>query len=121
VSPAKAIIMLILFSNTLFNSVWAAAHLVAEQHGAFETPHIHITGDVSHHAPQQPDNADGVYVSAHGHDAESEESHFHLMVLSAESDSTTPTNLQHVKANSQCWFSRSQTYTPPIPPPTCSA
>ena len=109
-SPAKAIMMLILFSNTLFHSVWAAAHLVAEHHGAYEAPHIHINGDLSHHGE-----------NSNEHSAESEDNHFHLLTLSAESDQLSQANLQNCKAFDAGWHSRNLTYSPPIPPPYLSA
>jgi len=110
VSPAKAIIMLILFSNTLFHSVWASAHLVAEHHGAYEAPHIHINGDIDHQSG-----------SSNEHSAESEDNHFHLQTLSADSDQLNQANLQNGKAVDAGWHSRNQTYSPPIPPPYFSA
>ena len=109
-SPAKAIIMLILFSNTLFNSVWAAAHLVAEHHGAYETPHIHINGEYKH-SGSEPDE----------HSSGAEDNHFHLLTLSAENEQLSQANLQDGKAVDAGWHSRNQTYSPPIPPPYFSA
>lgn len=108
-SPAKAISLLIILSNMLFNSVLASTHLAVEHHGSYETPHIHIMAELNHQHDGTLDQD------------ETEESHFHLMTLSAESEKAIFTHLHSFKATSLSWFSINQTYSPPIPPPTFSA
>jgi hypothetical protein len=102
--------LIIIISNTLINSVWASVHLVASDHDTLESPHLHIVSDLKtlFDFGTELDEAS----------QEAEEAHFHVM-----SDLTTHYPLANsLKSNifiaSPSFDYRTQTYSPPIPPPT---
>lgn len=106
-----ALALLIILSNTLISNVWASAHLVADHHDALETPHMHLIGDLKTLFDF------GKEINPTDYE-EAEETHIHILSF-LTSDYPVP----HLSDNdsdvsSPLVIYRTQTTSPPIPPPT---
>lgn len=110
-SIKHAFALLIILSNTLFSSVWASAHLVADHHDSLESPHMHVISDIK----TLLDFGKDINPTEH---EEAEETHLHILTfLTTEyPHSASIKHSEHIRCELICY--RNQTYSPPIPPPT---
>lgn len=111
VSFKHTLALLIILSNTLLSNVWASAHLAANYHDPFETPHMHLIGDLKTLFDFGKD------INHNGHE-EAEETHLHML-----SFLTSSYPIPHLADNDSDISSllvlyQNQTTSPPIPPPT---
>lgn len=110
-SIKHALALLIILSNTLFSSVWASAHLVADHHDALETPHIHLIGDLKTLLDFGKDINPSEY-------EEAEETHLHILSFLTSDYPLPQFSNSNSDVSSQPVIYRTQTISPPIPPPT---
>ena len=102
--------LFIIITNTLVNSVWASVHLIANEHSALETPHLHIVTDLK----TLLDFGSELDETA----AEIEETHFHVLSDLTSQYSVSNSIKARLNIHSFTQHYRTLTYSPPIPPPT---
>lgn len=103
----KKVFAILIIFQLLFNSMWASAHMSVDEHGGYESVHVHL-GD--HHHRQAENSND----ASNSHEVEG---HIHLLLYVSHetADQVTP-SLNSLPSHDDSSF-LSLLLTPPVPPP----